>query len=239
MRSVLRLRGGWFGRAAGASIVCALWGCSGAEVGPSTTPAEPSAAEQLLEVLSAVDQACPSFAGVESASGGRDEIFVEAVVVEVTRELAEQASLKNLAELGRSPRARLVAAPHVVGAFDTKSELALEQVPDASAPTTLARWSMLPRHVDARVSSLELDLELSWLEPNGQVTPSRPLRFSVTTRDNEPGLARIEWPERNQRALVIVFRTFRIQEESDLRAIFECKMHQREQHLQRAHARRR
>ncbi len=213
--------------------VCLLLGCSGAEVGASASPAQPSAAELLGEVLADVGQACPGFVRVESAPEGRDELFLEAVVVDVPGELAKYASLSSLPELARSPHARLVAAPHLVGAFDTKAELAMDQAPDASAPATLSRWSMLPRHVDVQLSSLDLELELSALEPNGQIARSKTLRFSVTTRDNEPGLARVAWHEKSQRSLVILFRTFRIQKEADLRAIFECKMQRREQHLQR------
>jgi hypothetical protein len=217
-------------------MVCAFFGCSGAEVGASAMPAEPSAAEVLGEVLADVGEACPGFVTVESAPEGRDELFLEAVVVDVPHELAKYASLSSLSELARSPHARLVGAPHLVGAFETKAELALEQVPDASAPTTLSRWGMLPRHVDTHVSSLDLEVELSALEPDGQVTRSKTLRFSVSTRDNEPGLARIVWQEKTQRSLVILLRTFRIQKDADLRAIFECKMQRREQHLRRTHA---
>lgn len=219
---------GWRRMVGGVSAGLALGACSGSDVAPASAPSDAVDAALLGEVFSSVGEACPAMQRAAASAPGRDEIFVEAALVDVPSALAEQASLNDLPELARSRSARLISAPHVIGTFETSTAMAPGQNADALTPIALSRWSVRPRHVDAETSTLELELELSAL---GQ--PQKTLRFSVTTRDNEPGLSHVVRDVAAQRSVVVVFRSFRVHGESELRAIFECKMQQRARYLQR------
>lgn len=223
-------------RAVSGALLSLLAACSGADRPSANTPPDPHQADALSEVFENVGEACPRYGASASGPEAQDQLFVEAVLVDAPSELARQASLPNLQELARSPRAQFVTAPHVIGTFDKKAEMALGPADGSSAAVTLSRWSMVPHHIDAEASSLDLELDLSAASPNGSPL-TKTLRFSVTTRDNEPRLANLVWNEADQRSLLVLFRTFRIHGEAQLRAIFECKMQQRARYLQRLRAR--
>jgi hypothetical protein len=212
-----------------AGIGVMLGACSGADVSPATAPSDAADAAQLAQVFSDIGERCPGIPTAVSAPAALDEIFLEAVVVDVPSELAEHVSLRDLPELATSRRVRLVAAPHVMGGFGSVTSMALGQNADAMTPLALARWSMLPRRTADQTSILELEIELSTPE-----APNTTLRFSVTARDNEPSLAHVVRDAAAQRSLLVAFRAFRVHGESELRAIFECKMQQRARYLQRA-----
>jgi len=204
-------------------------GCSAAEV---TRPAAADDRETLTDLL-AVNSRCPGFKhATSSPQVPRDDLFLEAVILEVTGATAQQASLANLQDLPRTAQVRLVAAPHLLGRFDTTTEMGLG--PDGGAEhLTLVRASMLPRHAD-RSAVLELELELDSPTSRNDTLPSRrTVAFTTTARDNEPTLAKVAWDETSQRSLLVLLRTFEIRSEDDLRAIFQCKMEQRARTLKR------
>lgn len=210
-----------------------LLGCSATDLAPASAPADGIDAAQLGQVFASVAEPCPGMTATLAAPAGRDEIFVEAAIVDVPSELASRLSLADLPELAGTRSASLIATPHVIARFEAETSLALGQNADSSTPLALARWSALPHHVDDRTSTLELELELSAFERAGRAPLSETHRFSVTTRDNEPGLVHVVRRAGAPRALVVVFRSFRIHGEAELRAIFECKMQQRVRYLQR------
>ncbi len=207
-------------------------GCSGADVAKAEAPVEAADAATLGQLVFDIGQPCPGMTGA-AVPGELDEIFVEAALVDAPSALAEHVTLADLPELARSRRARLVGAPHVIGKFDAETSVSLGANADQTTPVALARLSVLPRHVDDDTSMLELELELSAQERSSQVPAAKTLRFSVTTRDNEPGVAHMPWHEAGKRSLIVAFRTFRVRGEAELRAIFECKMQQRVRYLQR------
>lgn len=219
------------------SLVAGLGGCSGTDVVPAGAPPAATDNEGLAQAFSDLVETCPPPrpALATLPAGGRDEIFVEAAIVDAPAARAE-VSLSDLPELARSPQARLVASPHLLGKFGAETSLGLGQTADALAPVALSRWSMSPRHVDHETSVLELELELSELERPGRPPRSTLHRFSVTTRDNEPRLARLPRHGESGRSLVIVLRSFRVDGEAELRGIFECKMQHRLRYVQRRSA---
>jgi len=200
-----------------------LIACGGDALAPAVGRSS-SDAEQLRHVLSAIGQRCPGFSERTSASD-RDQLFLEAALVEVSSELAQRATLGTLTDVALSPHARLVATPHLLGTFDEKAEMSLGPSADPSAGATLSRWGMVARHVDDGLSILELELELTSLLDHRVVT--RTLQFSTTARPNEPALARVVEDRARGQSLLVAFRSFRVRTELDLRAIFECKMRQR------------
>lgn len=217
--AAMRCWSGWWRTLVGLSFVA----CSGADVTPAAAPVEPSDAAQLAELFSAIGEPCPSVPPAPANGEGRDEIFVEAALVDVPRELAVRATLRDLAELAQSRRVKLVATPHMIGAFGTETKMGLGG--DGEGTLTLSSLKMLPRHVDEKISVLELELELSQAR--------RPLRFSSTARDNQPSLSHVVWDEAGGRALLVLLRSFRVHGEAELRSIFECKMQQRSAYVKR------
>jgi len=204
-----------------------LIGCSGAEM------AQPVAADSraaLTEVLSAVTARCPDLQGPPSSpKPSRDRLFVEAVILDVSSAVAEQASLSTLQRLPQTAPVQLVATPHLLADFDQPSQMVLGLNGETPEQLSLVRWSLLPRRADREVV---LEVELALEPPASKHVPSpapRTLRFAATVRENEPALARVEWDQASQRSLLIVFRTFEAQGEEDLRAIFQCMMQQHAQ----------
>lgn len=224
----MQCRRGWRRWAESVSLASILGACSGADVTPAAAPSEATDAEQVAQVLSDVGERCGEITPPLAVTDGRDDIFVEAVIIAVPKALAGYVALGSLPELARSRSVRLVAAPHVLGSFDAATSMALGQSADSSTPLALTRWSVRPRHVDDETSVLELELELSTAE-----RPNNTLRFSVTTRDDEPSLAGPLRDAPGPNSLLVVFRSFRVHGEAQLRAIFECKMRQRARYLQR------
>lgn len=213
-------------RATGIALI-GLMGCSSAAaVRPPA--ADPGAA--LTAVLAAVNARCP---GLEEARSSlppvRDELFVEAVILEVSSDVAAQASLATLPDLPRRARVQLVAAPHVIAEFGHQTEMGLGSSGATHEQLSLVRWNLLPRRADREVVlELELDLGLPRSE-HVAMTPTRTVKFAATARDNAPALARVEWDAVSRRSLLLLLRTFEVHGEEDLRAIFQCKMQQRAQ----------
>jgi hypothetical protein len=202
-----------------------LMGCSSAAA--MRPPAEDSGAA-LTAVLTAVKARCPGLGEARSSSPpARDELFVEAVILEVSSDVAAQASLATLEDLPRRARVQLVAVPHVIAEFGHQTEMGLGSSGASDEQPSLVRWNLLPRRADRGVVlELELDVALPRSE-HVAMTPTRTVTFAASARDNEPALARVEWDAVSRRSLLLLLRTFEIHGEEDLRAIFQCKMQQR------------
>jgi len=214
-------------------LALSVLGCSGAEMRP---PAIDSRAG-LREVLSAVNEQCPGLHEAQSAlPRTRDDLFVEAVVLELSSESAREVSLTTLSDLPQTTRARLVAVPHVFGTYERQTEMVVGANGTAPAEPSLVRWAILPRRAD-RALVLEFELELE-IPPQRSapvaMTSRRTLKFAATVRDDEPALARVEWDTASRRSLLLLLRAFEVHGEEDLRAIFQCKMQQRAKALRRA-----
>lgn len=205
-----------------------LLGCSGAEVTRPTADSRTT----LADVLTAVNARCPGLAEARSPlQPARDELFVEAVILDVSSDLAGQVSLANLRDLPQAARVQLVAVPHVIAAFGQQSEMVWESNGTRPERLSLLRWSVLPRRAD-RGAVLELGLEFDLpRSKHVTVTPARTVKFAATARENEPALARVEWDRESRRTLLLLLRTFEVHGDEDLRAIFECKMRQRQEAL--------
>jgi hypothetical protein len=210
-----------------------VMGCSGAEV---VRPPSADSGAALTEVLTAVNSPCP---GMHRASSSlapvRDQLFVEAVMLDVSSDLAKEITLSTLKDLPQTARVQLVAAPHLIADFDHQAEMALGASGATSEQISLVRWSLLARHAD-RGEVLDVELDLALPTSKSGVRPVQKLTFAASARDNEPSLARIERDAASQRSLLLLLRTFEVHGEEDLRAIFECKMQQHAQALGRVRA---
>ena len=210
-------------RAVGLALGSVL-GCSGPEmVSPQTIDSR----EALTEVLTTVNEPCPDLHEAQSsAPSTRDDLFVEAVVLEVSSQSAREVSLTKLQDLPQTTPVQLVAVPHMLGPYEHPTEMVLGANGAGQDQLSLVRWTMLPRRAErAAVLELELELDTPRSDPVAN-TSRRTVKFAATVRDNEPALARVEWDRASQRSLLILLRTFEIHGDEDLRAIFQCKMQQ-------------
>jgi len=186
----------------------------------------------LREAIAAVSKPCPGIHEAQSAvSSARDQVFVEAAILEVSSEVRD-VSLANLQDLPQMTPVQLVATPHVIGRYDSQTEMVLDSGGVAPDRLSLARWAALPRRAHGAVL-LEVEIEL---EPPGlgAKASQRTQKFAVTVHNNEPTLARVEWDAASHRSLLVLLRTFEVHDEADLRAIFQCKMQQHAHAVARA-----
>lgn len=195
-------------------------------------PPEPRAG--LAELLMTMSAPCPAGSRPSAqAEAGREQLFVEAAILDMSSAAARDASLEHLEALPQSAEVQLVAVPHIIADFDQRAEMAWQRSGPALGTTFVRRWSVVPRRSDdANVLDVELELEPTTA---GHLASGsrRTVTFSATVRDNEPALARVELDAALHRSLVFLFRTFEIHGEQDLRAIFECKMLQHNQAMHR------
>ena len=215
------------------TLLLGLVGCSGAEA-----PRQPTADSRraLSEFLTAMSTRCPERqAGSGQPSTERDQLFVEVAILDVPSAVAAATSLANLQDLSQSLRVQLVGVPHVIVDFEHEAEIVTAPNDAADQRLSGMRLSMLPHRADGVVV---LDMKLALNSPSSNVVAasSVPLTFSATARQNELTLARVEWDAASRRSLLLLFKTFEVRGEQDLRAIFECKMQQRAEALRRAGA---
>ena len=203
-----------------------LVGCLGTE---AARPPSADSGAALTEVLSAINARCP---GMERARASllpaRDQLFVEAAIMDVSSDVASEVTLSSLKDLPQTARVQLLAAPHLLADFDHQAEMALGSSGATAEQISLVRWSLLARRAD-RGEVLDVELDVRLPTSKSGVTEGRKLSFAASARDNEPALARVEWDAASQRSLLLLLRTFEVHGDEDLRAIFECKMQQRAQ----------
>jgi hypothetical protein len=209
-----------------------LVGCSAADGGRPIAPDSPAA---LTELLSAMSARCPDRTDASSREGAvRDQLFVEAAILNVSSSVAAGASLANLQDLPQTAQTQLLAVPHLIADFDHRAEMVWGQSDPRPQSLSINRWSVLPRRAD-HVLVLDVEAKLELPSPHRATSATgRTVTFSTTVRENEPALARVEWDAAARRSLLILLRTFEVHGEPELRAIFECKMQQRAAALGRA-----
>jgi hypothetical protein len=213
-------------------LLVGLMGCSGAEV---VRPPTADSDAALTEALTAVNARCPDMDRARSSLlPARDQLFVEAVVMDVPSDLAKDITLSRLKDLSQTARVQLLAVPHLIADFDHRAEMGLGPSGGTPEQISLVRWSLFARHAD-RGEVLDVELDLGLPTSKSGVTPVRQLKFATSARDNEPALARVEWDAVSQRSLLLLLRTFEVHGDEDLRGIFQCKMQQRAQALQARH----
>lgn len=208
-------------RALSASLLAA---CSAAEPTPAT--AEPTDTErpELRRVIEAALAPCPEPAEPRGP-GDRDQVFVEAVVLEAPSELAAAADLESLPELARAPGVRLLGTPRVTTDLGSSATQTIEERSGLVSRPALHRISVAARRAEPDVSVLDLTLELQL--PNrdpARTPPTAQVTTTLAPRDRHAVVRVLPLPDDRSRSLVAVVVPRPIREERDLRAIFECKL---------------
>lgn len=164
----------------------------------------------------------------EPEPGERDDLFIEMSLLELPTSIAVGTSLGNVSELARAAQVTLVATPHLVAHFGQPSKTELGGEALGASGVALSSLSVVPRHADADLSVLEVQLTLR------SQAGAKSYSLSVSGREGEPAVARLEIAP--SRSLLILFKLRAVRGQDDLRAIFQCKMQlaQRARALSRA-----
>lgn len=167
---------------------------------------------------------CPADAPVVQAD--RDQVFVEALVADVSRAAATEATLASLDRVLSVPDAAILGTPHWIGTYDEPGTLELTDVQGQTPRASLHRLKLLARHAESAVTVLDLELTLQLANPNAvSPTPTRRVSLSLTARDDLSSVAQVPWSV--SRSLLVVVRPRAVRSERDLRTLFECKMQRR------------
>lgn len=168
----------------------------------------------------------PCTAPRESVTADRDQVFVELALWEVPTARAVATERDHLLDLAHATDAISLSSPHVLATFDQPSNVQPGSRPEPPASVALSALSLLPRHAESGATVLELELLL--VSRDGA---SRAHALSVSAREDEPGVARVDVA--GARSVLVLFKYLSVRAEADLRRIFRCKMLLRQQALER------
>ena len=167
-------------------------------------------------------EACPPASPQASTPADRNEVFVELTLLELPRALAAATFRGNLPDLAYASDVALLATPHLLASFERPSQSHPGVEPLGDASVALSTITLLPRRAEEGVTVLAVQLALRSRNGTTQTYP-----FSVSAREDEPGVARVDIAA--GRSVLALFRLRAVHREADLRAIFECKMRRAQQ----------
>jgi hypothetical protein len=198
---------------------------SGAQSAQSSSPA-------LAEVFRALAYECPQLAEPAPSAQARQQVFTELIVLEGPSATVKAARSNDLSQLAHDPSLRLLATPHYVGELDQRAEQTLVEHIGVSDEASLYRLSVLPRETSEGALVLELGVTLQLPNPSGAApVPTGSATLTMTGPKRQLLLGSAPLPHRQDRALLALAKSWRIDDTQDLRSLFECKMRQRQHAL--------
>jgi hypothetical protein len=138
--------------------------------------------------------------------------------------------------LTHDPEVRLLGTPHLSAAFDTTARATLEDHVGPLAAATLHEITATPRRATDAQLVLELDTTLFLPTSQAARTPTEVRMHFVTA----PGVGQAVTltepiPQQPGQSLLLLLKPYVLRSEADLRAIFACKMAQRQRALASQH----
>jgi hypothetical protein len=163
------------------------------------------------------------------------KIFLETALFLLPTARANLPLPASRESLTRAPDVRLLGTPHLVVASEATARAALEDHLGPLAEVALREITATPRQTaDAR---LAIELETVLLLPTQQTPTGRPresrIRFFAVPHPGQAMAVTEQIPEQPGQSLLLLLTPYAIRRESDLRAIFLCKMAQRQRALAR------
>jgi hypothetical protein len=159
------------------------------------------------------------------------EVFLETALFSLPT--ASATTPLSLQSLARDPDVRLLGTPHVAARFDVTSRALLEDRIGPLAQITLREITATPR--PTADTQLAVELEAVLLLPTPQNAAGKPaqarLHFVAAPRAGQTVASTEPIPEQPGQSLLLLLRPYLVQHERDLRAIFLCKMAQRQRAL--------
>jgi hypothetical protein len=163
-------------------------------------------------------------------------VFLEMALFTAPTGVAQAKDVRSA--LAAAPTARLVAAPHVSLDFDRTVLASFEEHTGPLAHTALRAIGGTAHLASDGQIALELDMHLQLpTGPNAPPTvdpPETRVRFVLGPSERKPIAATAAVPTRAGESAVVLLVAYVIRDQADLRAIFECKMRERERQRQLA-----
>jgi hypothetical protein len=132
--------------------------------------------------------------------------------------------------LAHDPSVRLLGTPHLSAHFDAKSRMVLADNTGPLAQTAFREFSATPKRTEDAQLAIEIDLVLQL--PSSQTAPAKPpesrIHLLTAPHFSQPVVLTAQVPEQPGQSLLFLLTPYPLRSEADLRAIFLCKMAQRE-----------
>ncbi len=198
---------------------------------------DPTTVRLLTEALDGASHPClrhpPPAAEEQEISPA--QVYVEAVLIELPGRSTWPSRLDALASVPNVPGARLVSTPHLIAEFDTAATIKVERVlPEGSIPEPGIFWTsltLLPKLAGPNIL-LDMDIEFQTAEraPESSfaaVNVGTHTRNTFASIARHPVVAGVKLPGYSSGTVLIVATPYLLQNQRDLKDIFECKMRRR------------
>lgn len=218
-----------------ASVLGMILGCSSHDAAAPHTRTIPSTAATRAELFRGAQHVCTLPPPTNPARlEDRHEVFTELILLEGPTATLNAARVADLPALAVDPSLELLAAPHVMAHLGQRAELTLVDRIGATREASLHRLSTLPRETSEGAMVLELQATFQLPNPSGSVpAPTATVTLTTTGAEQQLLLTTTALPHAQGRALLALLKYWRIRDPQDLRAIFECKMRERQKAISR------
>jgi hypothetical protein len=212
-----------------------ILGCSSHDAAAPHSRTIPSTAATRAELFRSAQHVCTLPAPTNPGRlEDRDEVFTELILLAGPSATLSAARVADLTTLAADPSLEVLAAPHVMAHLGQRAELTLVDRIGATREASLHQLRVLPREASDGAVVLELQATFQLPNPSGAV-PAATATVTLTTTGAEQQLllTTTALPHAQGRTLLALLKYWRIHAEQDLRAIFECKMRERQKALSR------
>jgi hypothetical protein len=212
-----------------------------------STAADPStethAQYAKREVFRMFETACPSASGdtaAPAASSGTlrrpHRVFLDTAVFELPTGAAQEKSVDSSSTLIADPAVRLLGTPRIAAEAE-RSTIMLEERTGLLTSSTLNQLSVTATFTEDQRAVLDVEIvlqvPLARSSSSGELsTQKRRIRLLMAPRDRQHVRASAPIPDQPGRSLLVLLTPYFLHDDSDLRAVFECKMWQRQRTLE-------
>jgi hypothetical protein len=212
-----------------------ILGCGSHDAAAPRTRTLPSTAATRAELFRSAQHVCTLPAPTNpSRLEDRYEVFTELILLEGPSATLNAARVADLAALAVDPSLELLAAPHVMAHLGQRVELTLVDRIGAAREASLHQLRVLPRETSDGAVVLELQVTFQLPNPSGGVpAPTATVTLTTTGAEQQLLLTTTALPHARGRGLLALLKYWRVRDPLDLRAIFECKMRERQKAISR------
>jgi len=163
-------------------------------------------------------------------------LFVELAILEVPARKGEDVVGRDLRALALDPEVRLLGAPQIFVTYSRPTTLVIEEHLGPLASLTLRDVTarLEPASSRALPFDLRVGVDLPTPPDKPRASPKRSeIRATFAPRDRVLSAFAKPLPSASGHALEVVLTSYLVRDETDLRAIFACKMARREGRTER------
>jgi hypothetical protein len=225
---------------------CAVFliGCVHRSTAPDGSAEKRAAQDAKREVARTFETPCPTQAGHTGARVGGSgalppphRVFLDTAVFELPTRVAQARSADLGSTLVADPAVRLLGTPHLIVEGE-RSTMVLEDRIGLVTTSTLNELSASATFSDDQRTVLDLEIVLQVPHAralSGELTARKQrIRMLLAPRDRQYVRSSAPIPEQPERTLLVLLTPYVLHDEqSVLRAIFECKMRRHQRSLER------